>query len=198
MNNITYHFPDGFYQLAALCEGVQQDGSASSSATSSSSQQPVQQQGGQSLQLNAVNVKPVPQPQPNKHARTHAEQLMNGYRPGGTAIDNRNKQPAPNPPVKQNSIIAFFMAFLKKANEFQIRLLKAVIENPIVEVIDALLSIPFIPQMIKEAKEKERERWANTSDRDFCYEFTKNQQQFIDCLRDLHNAEMNKINKETP
>jgi hypothetical protein len=75
---IKLDFATSLYCLQTLCEDVQQAGSASSSVASS---QP-----------------PVPQ--------SHAEQLMKGYRPGGEAYDNRNKRLSPNPPVKQNSIIA--------------------------------------------------------------------------------------------
>jgi hypothetical protein len=182
MNNITYYFPPEFYRLVALCEDVQQDGRASSSATSSSSQQPVQQQGGQSLQLNAVNVKPVPQPQPNKHARTHAERLMEGYRPGGTAIDNRNIQPAPNPP-KPNGIIAFFMAFLRKANDMQIKLFKAMMDTPTAQTIKALLLIPNIPKMLQELRKQEAEEWNNANDRQLCEKLSKKYRiTFYECL----------------
>jgi hypothetical protein len=64
MNNITYHFSDGFYRLAALCEGVPSgDGVASNGATYSAPQPPVQQQAdGHSLQMNTVDVKAVQQP----------------------------------------------------------------------------------------------------------------------------------------
>jgi hypothetical protein len=57
---------------AAIFEG----GSASSSATSSSSQQSVQQQGGQSPQLNTVNVKPVQQPQPQEQPAVKANNVL--------------------------------------------------------------------------------------------------------------------------
>jgi len=99
--------------------------------------------------------------------------------------------------AEQVSFKEFFYKFLKRANAAQIEIFKAVMENPIAQTIEALLRIPFIPQMIKEEKEKEKEKWANTSDRDFCRHFTKNQKEFIECLKDLQKKK-EQINKENP
>jgi hypothetical protein len=92
----------------------------------------------------------------------------------------------------------FFYNFLQKANNAQMEILKSVMESPEVKVIEALLGIPFIPQMIKEEKEKEKEKWADTSDRDFCRQFTKNQKEFIECLKDLHEKKIKQTNGENP
>jgi hypothetical protein len=86
----------------------------------------------------------------------------------------------------------FFYNFLTKANNAQTEVFKTVMENPITQTIEALLKIPFIPQMIKEEKEKEKERFAKMSDREFCREYTKNnQEEFIECLKDLHKKKQN-------
>jgi len=70
--------------------------------------------------------------------------------------------------VEQASVKEFFYNFLQKADEAQTEIFKAVMETPAVKTIEALLRIPFIPQMIREEREKEGERLNKMSDREFC------------------------------
>lgn len=182
--------PDGnqeskaFFQ--ACLEGANDifgEGSASSGATTSSSSQ--QQTDDNAMQLNAVNIKTVPNPAPNKTAKAHAERMMAGYRPGGVSVDNRNKQLASNPPEEKKGIVAIFLKFLRLANELQIEIFKAVMESPTVQTIRALLLIPFIPKMLEELKDQDREVWIelNKNDRKFCeYVCEHYRMTFYECL----------------
>jgi len=86
----------------------------------------------------------------------------------------------------------FFNKFLEKANDAQIEIFKAVMETPTVKTIQALLNIPFIPKMIEEEKKKDKEKWNNTTAREFCREYTKyNQKLFEECLKDLYKKKQN-------
>jgi len=88
-----------------------------------------------------------------------------------------------------SNIIKFFNELLQKANDAQIEIFKAVMESPGVQTIKALMSIPFIPKMLKELRENETkeaaERLNNMTDQELCEEMSKRYNiTFQECLKE--------------
>jgi len=85
---------------------------------------------------------------------------------------------------EKKSMIDFFNAFLHKANNAQIELFKKVMENPSIEAIRSILNIPYLPQMMRDAKQKEADEWNSEDIREFCKKASqKYKVQFYQCLQ---------------